>query len=668
MKNYPSDKIRNIGIVAHGGAGKTSLTEAILFNAGLINRLGKVDEGSTITDYLPEEIKRKVTINSALAPFEWKGHKVNLIDTPGYSDFIGEVKAALKAVDNLLMLVCAVSGVEVQTEVIWEFAEETNIPRIFFINKLDRENANFNKVLTELQEKFGNGVVPLHIPIGIEENFIGIVDILDGNAYKFQNGQMITTDIPAELEEKVQEYLEMITEAAAESDDELLLKYLEGDTLTKEEIENALKLGIKSGKIFPVLCGSALNNIAIQPLMDLIVQYLPSPIEFTQDDILNMPPSALVFKTIIDPYVGKVNFFRVFTGIFHADGSIFNSSIEKEEKLSGFVIQRGKHQEAISQAVAGDIVAVSKLQDTLTGHTLTVKGNDIQLEGIDFPEPTLGVALFPKTRGDEDKVSTALTKLLEEDPTLKIEKNIETKESILWGMGDLHIDIISERLQSRYGVEVETKPPKVPYRETIKESVKIQGKHKKQSGGAGQYGDVWLVLEPFNEGDFEFAEEIFGGAVPKNYFPAVEKGIKEAMNEGVLAKYPVTNVKVTLVDGSYHPVDSNEMAFKIAASLAFKKGMEKASPTLLEPIMTVEIIIPEQFMGDIMGDLNGKRGKILGMDSERNNQKIKAYVPLSEMYSYATDLKSITQGRGKFHMEFSHYEEVPSKIAEEIIL
>lgn len=668
MKNYPSDKIRNIGIVAHGGAGKTSLTEAILFNAGLINRLGKVDEGSTVTDYLPEEIKRKVTINSALAPFEWKGHKVNLIDTPGYSDFIGEVKAALKAVDNLLMLVCAVSGVEVQTEVIWEFAEETNIPRIFFINKLDRENANFNKVLTELQEKFGNGVVPLHIPIGIEENFIGIVDILDGNAYKFQNGQMITTDIPAELEEKVQEYLEMITEAAAESDDELLLKYLEGDTLTKEEIENALKLGIKSGKIFPVLCGSALNNIAIQPLMDLIVQYLPSPIEFTQEDILNMPPSALVFKTIIDPYVGKVNFFRVFTGIFHADGSIFNSSIEKEEKLSGFVIQRGKHQEAISQAVAGDIVAVAKLQDTLTGHTLTVKGNDIQLEGIDFPEPTLGVALFPKTRGDEDKVSTALTKLLEEDPTLEIEKNIETKESILWGMGDLHIDIISERLQSRYGVEVETKPPKVPYRETIKESVKIQGKHKKQSGGAGQYGDVWLVLEPFNEGDFEFAEEIFGGAVPKNYFPAVEKGIKEAMNEGVLAKYPVTNVKATLVDGSYHPVDSNEMAFKIAASLAFKKGMEKASPTLLEPIMTVEITIPEQFMGDIMGDLNGKRGKILGMDSERNNQKIKAYVPLSEMYSYATDLKSITQGRGKFHMEFSHYEEVPSKIAEEIIL
>ena len=424
---------------------------------------------------------------------------------------------------------------------------------------------------------------------------------------------------------------------------------------------------MKAGKVFPVLAGSALNNIGIPLLLDAIVDFLPSPAELSDKDLEKETPAALIFKTLSDPYVGKLSFFRVFTGKFTTNDSIYNANLGKEEKINNFLLVRGKNQETLNEVVAGDIAAVAKLQETLTGHTLCLKGKQVVLEGIDFPEPTLAVAISPKSRGDEDKVGNAVSRLLEEDPTLRLEKNTETKETILWGMGDLHLDIIVERMKTKFGVDVEMRTPKVPYRETIRKTVKVQGKHKKQSGGAGQYGDVWLNLEPLPDADFEFHEQIFGGAVPKNYFPAVEKGIREAMQEGVLAGYPVTNVKATLVDGSYHPVDSNEISFKIAGSLAFRKGMEQANPVLLEPIMNVEILVPEQFMGDIMGDLNSKRGRIMGMEPQGKMQLIKAQVPLAEMYRYAIDLKSITQARGSFKMQFSHYEEVPQKLAEEVI-
>lgn len=667
MKKYTTDKIKNVGIVAHGGAGKTSLAEAILYNAGLTTRIGKVDDGSTVTDYLPEEIKRQVTINLTPAPFEWQGYKVNMVDTPGYSDFIGEVKGTLRAVDNALMVVCGVSGVEVQTEVIWDFLSEKNMPRIFFVNKLDRENSNFFKVVDELKECFGTGVVPIQIPIGAEEQFSGIVDALHQKAYTYKDGKSAEIAIPEDLSNQVAEYRDVIMEAAAESDDELLMKYLEGEELSSEEIITGFIKGVKDGKIYPVLAGSALKNIGIQQLMDGLVEFLPSPLEVTDKDILTEAPSALVFKTLADPYVGKLSFIRVFTGTLQGNTPIYNANKEKEEKIGNFLMVRGKTQENLSEVVAGDICAVAKLQDTLTGHTLCTKTKPVILEDIDFPEPTLAVAIAPKSRGDEDKVGNAISRLLEEDPTLKIEKNADTHETILRGMGEMHLDIVVEKLKNKFGVEVEMQTPKVPYKETIRGSVKVQGKHKKQSGGAGQYGDVWVNLEPLPDAEFEFKEEIFGGAVPKNYFPAVEKGIREAMQEGVLAGFPVTNVRATLVDGSYHPVDSNEMAFKIAGSLAFKKGAEKANPVLLEPIMNIEVMGPEQFMGDIMGDLNSKRGRIMGMEPKGKFQVIKAQVPLSELGRYAIDLKSITQGRGTFKMEFSHYEDVPQKLAEEII-
>ncbi|NMA01572.1 MAG: elongation factor G [Clostridia bacterium] len=667
MKKYTTDKIKNVGIVAHGGAGKTSLTEAILYNAGLTTRIGKVDDGSTVTDYLPEEIKRQVTINLTPAPYEWKGYKVNMIDTPGYSDFIGEVKGTLRAVDNALMVVCGVSGVEVQTEVIWDFLSEKNMPRIFFVNKLDRENSNFAKVVDELKESFGAGVVPIQIPIGAEEQFSGIVDALNQKAYTYKDGKPSEIAIPEDLLDQVEEYRDVIMEASAESDDELLMKYLEGEELSSEEIITGFIKGVKDGKIYPVLAGSALKNIGIQQLMDGLVEFLPSPLEVADKDVLNEPPSALVFKTLADPYVGKLSFIRVFTGTLQGNTPIYNASLEKEEKVGNFLMVRGKTQENLAEVVAGDICAVAKLQDTLTGHTLCTKAKPVVLEGIDFPEPTLAVAIAPKSRGDEDKVGNAITKLLEEDPTLSIEKNADTHETILRGMGEMHLDIVVDKLKNKFGVEVEMQAPKIPYKETIRGSVKVQGRHKKQSGGAGQYGDVWINLEPLPDGVFEFKEEIFGGAVPKNYFPAVEKGIREAMQEGVLAGFPVTNVRATLVDGSYHPVDSNEMAFKIAGSLAFKKGAEQANPVLLEPIMNIEVMAPEQFMGDIMGDLNSKRGRIMGMEPKGKFQIIKAQAPLSELGRYAIDLKSITQGRGSFKMEFAHYEDVPQKLAEEII-
>jgi len=670
LKTYTSKKIRNVGILAHGGAGKTSLTEAMLFNAGHTTRLGKVDDGTTTTDYLPEEIKRKVTVSTTLAPVEWKDHKINVLDTPGYADFIGEVRSTMRVIDGMVLVVCGVAGIEVQTEVHWDAAEEAKIPRMVFINKLDRENSNYYKVLDALQARFGNMVVPLTLPIGSEDKFSGVVDILKQKAYSFEGNKVKEIPIPAELQNEVEKYREPLMEAAAEGDDELLMKYLDGEPLTDEEMAQGLKAGVMQAKVVPVFAGSAVKNIGVQPLLDAILEMMPSPLDLPGmegKDLDNEPLAAIVFKTLADPFVGKLSFVRVVKGILKADSTVHNVNKEKDERFGSLLVMRGKNQDTVPQAHAGDIVAIAKLADTTTGETLGVKDKTQALEGITFPNPIFSVAIEAKSRNDEDKVGSALLRLVEEDPTLKLEKNIETKQTILSGMGEQHLDIVLERLQRTFGVEVNTKTPKVPYRETIRGTAEFEYKHKKQSGGHGQYGHVKLRFEPLPDKDFEFAETIFGGAVPKNYHPAVEKGVREAMAEGVLAGYPMTNIKVTLYDGSYHEVDSSEMSFKIAASMAFKKGVEKAKPVLMEPIMNVEVYVPEQFMGDIISDLNGKRGRILGMEPKGKWQVVKAQVPLAEMYRYAIDLKSITQGRGSYTMEFDHYEDVPAQIAKGII-
>ncbi|WP_338825592.1 Elongation factor G [Moorella humiferrea] len=672
MKVYPSSSIRNVGIVAHGGAGKTSLTEALLYNAGATKRLGRVDDGNTVTDYHPEEIKRKVTINTALAFAEWQDNKINILDTPGYSDFFGDVVSALRVVDSVIVVVSAVAGVEVQTEVVWEEAETRRLPRLAYVNKMDRENANFQKAVETMRERFKGHIVPVQLPIGAAETFSGVIDILEQKAYTYDgNGNEKVGPVPDEYKDEVASLRETIVEAAAEGDDELLMKYLDGEELTPDEIRRGLKQAIAEGKVIPVLCGSALKNMGVKPLLDYIVNYLPSPTDAGGKEASELEKenlAVLVFKTLADPYVGRLSMLRVYSGILKSDSSVYNANKENEEKIGQLFTLQGKNQATVSELRPGDIGAVAKLQFTTTGDTLTTKANPVKLEGIDFPEPTLPVAIRPKSKGDEDKLSNALARLLEEDPTLRLSKNNETRETILTGMGESHLDITLERLQRKFGVDVEMSTPKVPYRETIRTSVtRVEGKHKKQTGGHGQYGHVFIDMSPLPDKEFEFTETIFGGAVPRQYIPAVEKGIREAMQEGILAGYPVTNIKVNLADGSYHTVDSSEMAFKIAAGIAFRKAVEQAKPVLLEPIMNVEITVPEQFMGDIMGDLNSRRGRILGMEAKGKNQVIRAQVPLAEMYRYAINLKSITQGRGHFKMDFSHYEEVPANIAEKII-
>jgi elongation factor G len=670
LKVYESSRIRNIAVIGHGSAGKTSLAEAMLFNAGHINRLGKVDDGTATTDYFPEEIKRKISVSTSLAPCEWKDCKINIMDTPGYADFFSEVKGALRVADSVLLVLCAVSGVEVQTEIGWRETEKTNLPKIALINKMDRENANFDRVLQQMKDVFKKNIVPIQLPIGSVENFSGIVDILKMKAYKYasSSGEYQEEEIPDEMKAAAESAREELIEAAAEGDDELLMKYLDGEELSEEEIDTGLKNAFKANSFVPVLCASALNNIGIGPILDFIADIVPSPIDVTEKPMEEEPQSALVFKTLADPYVGKLNFFRVYGGSLKSDSVMYNANKEKEEKIGQVFTMRGKNQETLSEVKAGDIAVLAKLQETETGDTLCSKNNPLKLEGVEFPKPMLSIAIEPKSKGDEDKLGGAIGKLTEADPTLLIEKNTETKETILTGTGETHLDIVLERLQQKFGVDVTSKTPSIPYREAIKGTVQQEGKYKKQTGGRGQFGHVWLTLEPNSDDEFVFEEKVFGGAVPRQYFPAVEKGLREAITEGVLAGYPVIGLKATLYDGSYHPVDSSEMAFKIAASMAFKKGMEKADPVLLEPIMNMEILVPEQFMGDIMGDLNGKRGKILGMEPQNDGmQLIRAQAPLSEVQDYPIALKSITQGRGSFNMEFASYEEAPARIAEEII-
>ena len=664
MQVYQTGDIRNIGIAGHSGSGKTSLLETMLFNTGVTNRLGKVEDGTTVTDYLPEEIKRQVTISASLAPVEWNGTKLNMIDTPGYADFIGEVISTTRAVDNMLMVVCGVAGIEVQTEVIWDIAANNKLPRVIFINKLERENSCFETVVEAMRAKYGTGIVPLQLPMGKEADFVGMIDLLNEKAYKFEEGKSVEIPIPEEYMEDYESQRTYLIEVAAESCDELLLKYLEGEVPTNKEIRSALRMGIAHGEIFPVVGGSVAKNMGLDVMMDVLVDLLPIPTVNAQ-----APASAIVFKTLADPFVGKLSFLKVIDGQFNAGDGIYNVNNDVEEKVGSFIIPCGKQQSTVTTVNAGDIVAIAKLQNTQTSNTLTVKGQSVpELAPIKFPAPHLPFALAPKSRDDDDKMSNALGRLLEEDPTLSLEKNAETHETLLSGVGETHLEVVAERFKNKFGVDVVLKPAQIPYRETIKKKVEIQGKHKKQSGGAGQYGDVWLRIEPSEE-EFVFAEEVFGGAVPKNYFPAVEKGVREAMSQGILAGYPLGNIKVTLYDGSYHPVDSNEMAFKIAASTGFKLGAEQAGPVLLEPIMDMRITVPEAYMGDIMGDLNSKRGRIMGMEptADGKQQIILAQAPMAEVQKYVIDLKAMTQGRGKFTMTLDHYEEVPAKIAEKII-
>ena len=682
MKKYATANIRNIGLVGHGGCGKTTLTEALLFTSGAISRFGKIDEGNTTSDYDPEEIRRQFSINASLAPCEWKKHKINFIDTPGYTDFIGEVYGALRAVDIAGIVVDAVSGLEVQTERVWAIADDYGLAKFVIINRLDKENANFDEVMKVLQEVYTDKVTPLQLPIGNEANFKGVVDVLDQKAYTTAGDKTTAGDVPGDMADDVASAREALIERIAERDDALMEKYLEEGELSPAEIKSGLKAAIASGQVIPVTCTAAVTSVGVEALLNAILDYLPSPEEagaikgigVKSGDELERKPSesepltALVFKTVADPYVGKLNYFRVFSGSLKANSTVHNSEKASKERVGHVFAVRGKTQEDVEAVPAGDIGAVAKLADTMTSDTLCDEGRAIKLPPITFPDPVISVAAAAKTKGDEEKLGTALNRVAEEDPTLTVRRDTETHQTVLSGMGDMHLDIITERVKRKFGVEAVLSAPRIPFKETIKGDAAVQGRHKKQSGGRGQFGDVWVKVEPTQRGEgFEFVDKIVGGVVPQQYRPAVEKGIREVMEHGIIAGYPVVDIRVTLYDGSYHAVDSSEMAFKIAGSLAIKKGFMDAKPILLEPIMKVEVVVPEQYMGDVIGDLSSRRGKPLGSESRGRNIAVNALVPLAEMATYASTLRSISSGRGAYHMEFDHYEEVPGETAKKII-
>jgi elongation factor G len=679
MKTYQADKIRNVALVGHSGSGKTTLTEAILYATGVTKRQGRVDDGNTVSDFSKEEINRKVSISTTSIPVEWNNVKFNILDTPGYFDFVGETYGALRASEGAILVVDASSGIEVGTEKAWALLEKHKRPRFIFINKMDKENVKFDKLIDDLKAKFGNKIFPFALPIGEAEKFKGFVNVRDEVAYKYTDGVREEIDLFEEEKEAIAEIRESMMEIVAESDDELLEKFFAEEEFTTEEIARGISTQVANGELVPVFIGSAEKNIGMDYLLSVIERYIPSPAdvgsvvgtsngeEVERKMDVNEPFSAIVFKTIADPFVGKLSLFKVLSGKLTKDMEVYNPNKDKTEKLGGLFVLRGKNQIEVNEIVAGDIGATSKLQVTQTGETLCIKSNPIMYEKLSYPQPTLFFSVEPKAKGDEEKIGSSLQKLAEEDPTFTLVRNTETKQLLIGGQGNMQLAVITEKLKNNYGVDMVLSTPKVAYRETIKGRAEVQGRHKKQSGGAGQYGDVHIRFEPSTE-EFEFAEEVFGGAVPRNYFPAVEKGLQESLEHGILAGYPVVNIKATLFDGSYHPVDSNEMAFKIAASLAFKKGMEAANPILLEPIVRVEVNIPEDYMGDIMGDINKRRGRILGMEQQEDgSQLVIAEVPHAEMFEYAIDLRSMTQARGSFTMEFVRYEEVPAEIAQKVI-
>ncbi len=685
MKAYNTAQIRNIGLFSHGGAGKTSLLEAMLFTSKAITRLGRVDEGNTVSDYDPDETKRHISIQLAVAPVEWQDTKVNAIDAPGYAEFVGEVAAAMRVVDTAVLLLDASAGVEVGTEQAWRMADERGIPRVVVINKMDRENADYKNALQSVYTVLGKRCAAIQIAIGSQTSFRGVIDLLHQKAYAYEggtSGKFTEGPIPAEMADEVQKARELLIERICETDDDLTLLYLEGEDISTEDLDSALKKAVVTRQIAPVLVASGATNIGVSQLLDFLVQYVPSPTDagpiMATNPVTNEPVtlqpndasplSALVFKTIRDQF-GKQSYLRVYSGTFRSDSHVLNATRNVDERIGQVYVMRGKEQIAMQQLAPGDIGVVVKLAETHTGDTLCAPGDPVLLDPIKFPQPLFSASIAPKTKADLDKMGTALNNMIEEDPTLQTGKDPVSGQTILSAMGESHVQISADRMKRKFGVDVTVGLPVVPYRETITSKVdRVHYRHKKQTGGHGQFADVVLELEPMSEGDFEFGDRVVGGVVPKNYIPAVEKGIRESLNEGVLAGYPVVHVRAVLFDGGYHPVDSSEMAFKLASSQAFKEGLQMGKPVLLEPIMTLHITVPDSYTGDIMSDLNGRRGRVLGMNPQGNGfTVVDAQAPLAEVQRYVSDLRSVTQGRGNFSMDFDHYEQVPAHVADKVI-
>jgi elongation factor G len=683
VKVYETNDIRNVGLVGHGHSGKTSLAAGLLFTSGGTNRLTRVDEGNTLTDYDDEEIQRKITISTAVAAAEWNKKKLNLIDTPGFNIFINDTKASLVAADASLVLVDGVAGVEVQTEKVWSFAEDFRLPRALVINKLDRERSSFDRTLESVQEFFGRTAIPMHLPIGSERDFKGVVDLVRMKAYTYAqdgDGKGKEGEIPADLADAAKQAHEALVEMVAEGNDALLEEFFETGTLPVEHIHEGLRDAVRQMRIFPVMCASALHNVASDLIMNFMIDYFPGPadrgpwkgtvngkeVERAEKD--SEPVSVYVFKTVADPFAGRVSYFKVISGVLKNDANLINARTSGTERLSHIGSLSGKNLPPVTDIHAGDIGGVAKLKETLTGDTLDDKASVIAYPPVTLPEPSIAYAIAAKTRNDEDRMGNAIQKILEEDKSLRFYRDPQTKEFLLAGSGQQHVEIIVSRLKRRYGVDVELHSPKIPYRETIRGKADVQGRHKKQTGGHGQFGDCWIKMEPLPRGEkFAFENDVFGGAIPKNFIPAIEKGIVETAEKGYLAGYPVVDFKVIVYDGSYHDVDSSEMSFKLAARKAFKAAMEQAKPSLLEPIMNVEVQAPVEYAGDLMGDMNGRRGRISGMDTKGGTQIIRAQVPMAEMLNYQNDLISMTQGRASFSMEFDHYDFVPALQAEKVI-
>lgn len=686
MPKLDINKIRNVAIIAHSGAGKTSLCEAILYSAGAIDRIGTVEAGTTTMDYEPEEIARKISLSSAIAFCDHEGYRLNIIDTPGFVNFLEDTRGCLRVADGAVVIVSALSGVKAETEKLWKYACEFEVPRVVFINKLDKDTADFYMAMSELEKSFDTEAIPLCIPIGEGEQFRGLVDLIRLKAFVSDKGTVKEVAIASELQTQVDEYRKKLVEKVAEADDALLEKYLEGIDLTEDELNKGIQEASLTRKFIPVVCGSVLKNIGVNQLIEAMKLCLPSPLQMSKispirgiskkdgkevikQPVETEPLSAYVFKTIADPFAGKMSIFRVYSGVLKADSTVLNAETGTKERVGQVFYLIGKKHIPVQAVYPGEIAAVVKLKDTNVGDTLCEEHHPVSLPKVKFASPIISYAIAPKTKGDEEKVSSGLHRILEEDPTLNFSRDEESKEMILSGMGQVHLEVALEKLKRKFGVEVIMKTPKIPYRETIRTSVKAQGKYKKQSGGRGQYGDCWIEIEPLPRGGgFEFVDKIVGGVIPQQYRPAVEKGILETMKEGILAGYPIVDLKVTLYDGSYHTVDSSEMAFKIAGSMALKKAFMEAKPVLLEPVMKVEVITPDDTLGTVIGDLNSRRGKVQGVDPQAGgNQKIMALVPMAEMLTYANQLQGMTSGRGLYSMEFSHYDDTPSHIAQKII-
>ena len=684
-RQYPLEKTRNIGIMAHIDAGKTTTTERVLYYTGKTYKLGEVHEGTATMDWMEQEQERGITITSAATTAEWKGHRINIIDTPGHVDFTVEVERSLRVLDGAVAVFCAKGGVEPQSETVWRQADKYNVPRLAYVNKMDIMGADFYRVVDMMKDRLGANAVPIQLPIGSEDKFVGIVDLIDMKAHIYKDDlgkEMVIEEIPADMQDKAKQYRDNLIEAVSEVNEELMMKYLEGVEPTDQEIVDALRVGTIAVKINPVICGSSYKNKGVQLMLDAVVAYMPSPLDIPpiegvlvdgeervvrhSDD--KEPFSALAFKIMVDPFVGKLAFFRVYSGVAESGSYVYNSTKGKRERIGRIVQMHANHREEIKEVYSGDIAAAVGLKDTTTGDTLCNEDNAVVLESMVFPEPVINVAIEPKTKAGQDKMGIALQKLAEEDPTFRTYTDVDTGQTIIAGMGELHLEIIVDRMMREYKVEANVGKPQVAYKETIRRKAQVEGKFVRQSGGKGQYGHVWLELEPKLPGEgFEFVSKIVGGVIPREYIPAIQRGVEEATHNGVLGGYPVLDLKVTLFDGSYHEVDSSEMAFKIAGSMAFKDGCRKADPALLEPIMKVEVTVPEDYMGDVLGDINSRRGRIDGMEARNGAQVIRSFVPLSEMFGYATDLRSRTQGRAVYSMEMDHFEEVPKGITEKIL-